>query len=697
MRLDSLFDGKYKILRLLGAGGSGRVYLAENVRLRSLWAIKEVPFSESSLPQIELEIDVLKRIRHSSLPMIVDVVAGDAAVYIVEEYMEGRTLEQLASGGGRGSGNGEGGGGRDDGEGRGVGEAEAVRWGVGICGVMEFLHSRKPNPIIHRDLKPSNIIVGSDGAVRLVDFGSARKFKEGGTQDTVYIGTRGYAAPEQYGLGQTSARSDVYSFGVTMLHVLTGARPQAPGASQAYGGPCGARPRGVSEALWAVLNKCAAIAPGDRYGDFREVREALLGAAPYSCNGLRALQPAGVADEDPTSTMALGNASLADAGTAGSGAAFAKAAAGGMAAGAPHLAAAQSSEWAPIGARPAGTRQGAAGLPNRDAATNPGAPSNHSTPPNPGAAPQGAAGGWQSAMPPAMPPPLFLESMVLSVMLSHEFAFELAFCLSASLGLHALLLNLDFECPCPAALPAGAGLGEAESSSLLVEGNSLRRAVDAAYAQYCGLGAAQPPGAPMLVGVPLPAVACAFAQAGAGLPEGMGILEQGDVAPVGDIQAKLAGGNGAFLRYFLAALSAGAQVIVVLAGKSVLSPVAAACLRHSHHVLYPAKPNAAGITGFNATAALAESLGVMPADKMKFVAWDYSGGEAPCAELALRLRGPSLIGSVRGSKKRDAARCRAGGRPYAAAMERGVRNDYRGIIGALGIDGPLAAARRRFA
>lgn len=745
MRLDSLFDGKYKILRLLGAGGCGRVYLAENVRLRSLWAIKEVPFSEASLQQIEHEIDALKRIRHSALPRIVDIVTEGSAAYIVEDYMEGQTLEQLVSQGGR------------------IDEAAAVKWGADICEVMAFLHAQKPEPIIYRDLKPSNIIIGSDGAVRLVDFGSARNYKEGGAQDTVYIGTRGYAAPEQYGLGQTSVRSDVYSFGVTMLRVLTGASPQAPAASE----PCGARPQGVSEALWAVLAKCAAEAAEDRYGDFCAVKAALLDAAEAPAGALPGRQAAwapGTPDA-PTRRYAPG-APARDyarelpqtAGAPGALDAPQPASAewpdhaGHVAEPAPAGACAPTRNYAPA---PAQAAWHVAGPANGASAT---APDRRHDAPKPGdgvaaraarrgasdfaresvvvgthgdyaqelpqtawhvagrdsaafaatpaaqagavaaAAPQPASAALANAAPagdlPGAPRAAFVRSLILSVLLNHEFAFELAFCLSASLGLRTLLLNLDFECPCQAARPAGPERGDAARDSLLIEGNGLRRAVDAAYSRYRNSGVAAP-GAGACAYASAYAGAYAAAPACPGCPEGMSLLEQGDAGSAADIQARLLGGDGGFLRYFLAELAAGAQVCIVLAGGSILGPLAQNCLRHSDCVLYPARLDIPRIRAFNATGALAESLGLMPADKMKFVAWDYSGGETPSGEYVYELRGASLIGAVRRSKKRDAARCRPGSKIYAAAMERNVRNDYRDIIRALGIGGPRAGDRQR--
>jgi serine/threonine protein kinase len=90
---------------------------------------------------------------------------------------------------------------------------------------MHFLSVQKPRPIVFRDLKPSNIMITRDGRIKLIDFGIARFFKEEQREDTFVYGTPGYAAPEQYGLGQTDVRSDIFSLGATLHHCLTGRNP----------------------------------------------------------------------------------------------------------------------------------------------------------------------------------------------------------------------------------------------------------------------------------------------------------------------------------------------------------------------------------------------------------------------------------------------------------------------------------------
>lgn len=100
-----------------------------------------------------------------------------------------------------------------------------VAWAKQLCDVLEYLHSRKP-PIIYRDMKPANIMLRPDGRVMLIDFGTAREYKEEHVEDTICLGTVGYAAPEQFGgNGQTDARTDIFCLGRTLYHLLTGHKP----------------------------------------------------------------------------------------------------------------------------------------------------------------------------------------------------------------------------------------------------------------------------------------------------------------------------------------------------------------------------------------------------------------------------------------------------------------------------------------
>ena len=147
------------------------------------------------------ESNILKRLQHPMLPRIVDIFETPENVYIVEDFVNGITLDELLSRQGR------------------VDEEQGLQWFQELCSVLDYLHNQQPHPIIYRDMKPSNIMLQPDGTLKLIDFGIAREFKQDSNGDTTYIGTKGYAAPEQFGKAQTDARTDLYSLRVTMHHL----------------------------------------------------------------------------------------------------------------------------------------------------------------------------------------------------------------------------------------------------------------------------------------------------------------------------------------------------------------------------------------------------------------------------------------------------------------------------------------------
>ncbi|MFL5664504.1 MAG: WD40 repeat domain-containing serine/threonine protein kinase, partial [Ktedonobacteraceae bacterium] len=155
---------------------------------------------------------MLGGLMHPSLPRIYDHFAEAGNWYLVMDFIEGETLDerlQKAKGGY-------------------LPVEEVLAIGIQLCAVLGYLHTRQP-AIIFRDLKPANIMVTPDGNIYLIDFGIARLFKPGQAKDTIAFGSPGYAAPEQYGKAQTTARADIYSLGATLHQMLTGNDPsEAP-------------------------------------------------------------------------------------------------------------------------------------------------------------------------------------------------------------------------------------------------------------------------------------------------------------------------------------------------------------------------------------------------------------------------------------------------------------------------------------
>lgn len=255
-----IIDDKYEILKLIGKGGMSRVYLAMDKRLNKQWAIKEIEKNardknnEVVIQSAIAEANLIKQLDHPAIVRIVDIIDNGDVIYIIEDYIEGETLGTIL-------------------ENNGAQPQELViEWAMQICEALEYLHTRKP-PIIYRDMKPANVMLKPDGNIKVIDFGIAREYKNQSLADTVSLGTKGYAAPEQFGgKGQTDARTDVYCLGVTLYHLLTGQNPCEP-PYEIY--PIRYWNPQLSAGLEAIIQKCTQLNPDDRYQSCAELLYAL--------------------------------------------------------------------------------------------------------------------------------------------------------------------------------------------------------------------------------------------------------------------------------------------------------------------------------------------------------------------------------------------------------------------------------------
>lgn len=255
----SLVDGKYKILNKIGSGGMSVVYMAINEKANKTWAIKEIRKDgildfEAVKQGLIVEIDMLKRLSHVHLPSIIDVIEDENTFLIVMDYIEGNPLSAKL---------------KEEGA---MPQDVVIEWSKQLCGVLGYLHSREPG-IIYRDMKPSNIMLKPDGNVTLIDFGTAREFKQRNLEDTTCLGTVGYAAPEQFGgMGQTDARTDIYCLGATLYHLITGCNPSEP--PYEIRSICEINPS-LSSGLDNIIQKCIQRNPEDRYQSAVELMYAL--------------------------------------------------------------------------------------------------------------------------------------------------------------------------------------------------------------------------------------------------------------------------------------------------------------------------------------------------------------------------------------------------------------------------------------
>ncbi len=259
LQIGSLVDGKYKILSKVGQGGMSVVYMAINEKANKTWAVKEVRKDgvldfESVKQGLVAETDILKKLSHPNLPSIIDVIDTDDSFIIIMDYVQGNSLNKAL----------------DE---YGAQQQELViEWAKQLCDVLGYLHSRQP-AIIYRDMKPANIMLKPDGNVTLIDFGTAREFKEKNLADTTCLGTVGYAAPEQFGgMGQTDARTDIYCLGATLYHLVTGKNPSEPPYEMK---PIREINPSLSSGLERIILKCTQRNPADRYQSAAELMYAL--------------------------------------------------------------------------------------------------------------------------------------------------------------------------------------------------------------------------------------------------------------------------------------------------------------------------------------------------------------------------------------------------------------------------------------
>jgi len=252
-------NNRYTIESTLARGGMSVLYLASDSHLPGRWVIKEMgdvfPNEDDRLAILEhfrREVAILSMLNHQGLPKITDFFESGGKRYLVEEFIEGITLQQRVA--------------------EGVyAEDRAIETGAALLAILEYLHG---NGIIYRDLKPHNIMICPDGSCRLIDFGIARLYSIGKRRDTVLMGTPGFAAPEHYGNRQTDERSDIYSLGATLHFMVTGREPSLSPFS--FEAPHLLNPS-VSQWLSDIIMTALEARQEDRFSSAEEMRKTLTG------------------------------------------------------------------------------------------------------------------------------------------------------------------------------------------------------------------------------------------------------------------------------------------------------------------------------------------------------------------------------------------------------------------------------------
>jgi tRNA A-37 threonylcarbamoyl transferase component Bud32 len=266
-----LLNGRYEIVRRIGGGGMGAVYLAKDQHLGDApRAVKEMVESHIDESQHEKAINDFRResllltsLEHSSIPTIYDYFYDDKAgrFYLVMKYISGGDFAGRL----RNAPNGR------------IDEKTITDWAIQVADVLDYLHNHRP-PIIYRDLKPANLMIdGNSGRVMLIDFGIARWVKKE-EKGVTAVGTMGYAPPELFS-GKVEPRSDIYSLGATMFHLLTGNDPQ-DNPLLIFDFTKNPRPRQINPAMSTemerILMRAVEYKPENRFRSAAELRDVLI-------------------------------------------------------------------------------------------------------------------------------------------------------------------------------------------------------------------------------------------------------------------------------------------------------------------------------------------------------------------------------------------------------------------------------------
>jgi len=260
-KLTNALDGQYTLLGKLGAGGQGSIFWAKKNNTGNHWIVKHIPWSTSKLTN---EADILGKFNHPGLPTIIDIFQDDKGLYLVENYIEGKDMEQVLLDTGR------------------INAFVLLDWADQLSQVLYHLHTMQPEPIYHMDLKPANIMVSPYGnKLTLIDFGISKSQAD---IDTTKGGTPAYAAPEQlqrmnsrrnketiekaiqrrfgklpemsqiWGL---DARTDIYSLGMILFEAAVGIRPTHENMDVLK--------EHLSKDFCNIIYKCLAVDPKNRY------------------------------------------------------------------------------------------------------------------------------------------------------------------------------------------------------------------------------------------------------------------------------------------------------------------------------------------------------------------------------------------------------------------------------------------------
>ncbi|MCY6369331.1 serine/threonine-protein kinase [Clostridium ganghwense] len=234
-----ILDEKYEVIKVLGKSDMGAVYLCKNIRLESLWTIKEVKEEFKKNIGFLLESNILKKLRHRGISKTVDIFFDNDNLYMVREYIDGQTLNEYLK------------------KNKFIETKDIYHIASSICDIIAYLHSANP-PIVYRNLKPSNILITPNGKVSLIDFGISKIDKIDENQ--------------QYDTGQSNRQTDIYNIGELMYFMATGKVPSIslePLIDDNYDND-------VDSNFKKIIQKCFQIDIKERYASVEELNNEII-------------------------------------------------------------------------------------------------------------------------------------------------------------------------------------------------------------------------------------------------------------------------------------------------------------------------------------------------------------------------------------------------------------------------------------
>lgn len=250
---------KYKIIATLNENHN--IFLVQDITTQKIYVQKILEVYNYDIYK------TLSQLQIPAIPAIVDFYQDAGRLIVIENYISGQSLADII-------------------QSSSLKVETIVHYGIELCRVLNKLHGLQP-PIIHRDIKPSNIIVTEHNHLVLLDFNAAKHFTDVTTNDTVLLGTQGYAAPEQYGFGSSTPKTDIYATGI-LLKEMTSCLSSVPAK------------------LEKVIDRCVQIDPADRYASVKDLEQdlaAILQPQEFPKANTTSLLPPGFRTKTPWKIM----------------------------------------------------------------------------------------------------------------------------------------------------------------------------------------------------------------------------------------------------------------------------------------------------------------------------------------------------------------------------------------------------------